>query len=93
MCCLSDIRSFTYTKFNLTQTFVRWLVSCRSLPSALVNDYFRDTPFLQSGWFVCHTLLELDKENFAPILNFSFSGGGGGFKWHNLYREQELTVE
>ena len=84
MCYLSDIRSFTYTIFNITQTFIRWVVTCRSSLSALVNVYFPDTPFLQSMWFVCHTLLELDKKNFAPILNFSFRGGGGVVKWHNL---------
>lgn len=78
MCYLSDIRSFTYTIFNITQTFIRWVVTCRSSLSALVNVYFPDTPFLQSTWFVCHTLLELDKKNFAPILNFSFRGRGGG---------------
>ena len=77
MCYLSDIRSFTYTIFNITQTFIRWVVTCRSSLSALVNVYFPDTPFLQSMWFVCHTLLELDKKNFAPILNFSFRGRGG----------------
>lgn len=87
MCYLSDIRSFTYTIFNITQTFIRWVVTCRSSLSALVNVYFPDTPFLQSTWFVCHTLLELDKKNFAPILNFSFRGWEGGWLSGIIFKE------